>query len=98
VLILLSLLIGFSKLPKIQQDEPSGTSEKFNVFKYPHLLFGIISIFMYVGAEVAIGSFIIRFAGLNNIAGLTEQEAKMYVVAYMACAAAGRFLGSYLLG
>jgi FHS family L-fucose permease-like MFS transporter len=98
ILFLLSLLIGFSKLPKIQSEEEGNTSSKFNLFKYPHVLFGVISIFMYVGAEVAIGSFIIRFAGLDSIGGLTEQDAKNYVVAYMVCAAAGRFLGSYLLG
>ncbi|MFL5729466.1 MAG: sugar MFS transporter, partial [Cytophagaceae bacterium] len=97
VLILLGLLIMFSKLPKITQEEEAGTQSKLDLFKYPHLLFGIVSIFLYVGAEVAIGTNLIRFAGLKNIAGLDEQDASIFAACYMVCAASGRFLGSYLL-
>ncbi|MBX9853054.1 MAG: L-fucose:H+ symporter permease [Cytophagaceae bacterium] len=96
ILLFLCMLIGFAKLPKIQQEEE--VNSKFNVFQHSNLVFGIISIFMYVGAEVAIGTNLIRFAGLKNIAGLSEQSASLYATFYMICAATGRFLGAYLLG
>ena len=58
---------------------------------------GVLAIFLYVGAEVAIGSFIIKFAKLGNIAGLNELDAKNYVSLYMFFAMIGRFLGAALL-
>lgn len=102
VIFLLSSLIYFSNLPTIENEaetslEDGIVSNKTSVWQYSHLTFGVIAIFAYVGAEVAIGSFLIRFAGQDNIAGLKEIDAKLYPSLYMLGAMIGRFVGSALL-
>lgn len=104
VILLLALLIYFSNLPTIENDthenletENNLVATKTSVWQYSHLTFGVIAIFAYVGAEVAIGSFLIRFAGLDYIANLKEIDAKLYPSLYMLGAMIGRFLGSALL-
>jgi FHS family L-fucose permease-like MFS transporter len=60
-------------------------------------MFGVIGIFLYVGAEVAIGSYLINFMGDPNIAGLSRSDAAFYVPYYWGGAMVGRFIGSALL-
>ena len=101
VILLISAIIYFSKLPEIGVEEEEATADaaddKTTIFTHKHLLLGVISIFLYVGAEVAIGSFIIRLAGDPAIGGLTELEGKNFVSYYMFFAMVGRFAGSYFL-
>ena len=52
---------------------------------------------MYVGAEVSVGSFLISFLGLPEIAGLQEKEASIYVAYYWGGLMIGRFLGAFSL-
>jgi len=97
----IALAIYLSKLPKIDSAEDAQSkadgSAKKSIFSYSHLLFGVMSIFFYVGAEVAIGSFIIKFAMQKDIANILESEAKNYVGAYMFLAMVGRFAGAAVL-
>lgn len=105
VLVLIALLIYFSNLPVIEaaeetEDETENTTaaaNKTSVWQFSHLTMGVLAIFLYVGAEVAIGSFLIKFAKLPHIAGLGELDAKNYVSFYMLFAMIGRFLGAALL-
>jgi FHS family L-fucose permease-like MFS transporter len=62
--------------------------------KYPHVVLGVIGIFMYVGGEVAVGSAIINFLGQPTVAGLTEIEASKYVALYWGGLMIGRFMGA----
>src|ERR1700730_14804043 len=59
-LVLLAVAIGSFKLPKIEHAQHK-VGEKVNdsIWKHPNLIFGAISIFVYVGAEVSIGSFLV---------------------------------------
>ena len=61
------------------------------------LVLGAIAIFVYVGAEVSIGSFLINFMGEESIAGLEEMEAAKYVSFYWAGAMVGRFIGAAVM-
>ncbi len=97
---LLSLAVFFAlaKLPKIQhEDAPELSadvaSNKESALSHRHLLLGTIGIFLYVGAEVAIGSLLINFFGEKNIAGLQEAEAAHFVSYYWGGAMIGRFIG-----
>jgi FHS family L-fucose permease-like MFS transporter len=54
---------------------------------------GAIGIFLYVGAEVSIGSFLINFLGESHIAGLSHADAAHYVSIYWGGAMVGRFIG-----
>src|SRR6476620_254788 len=61
-LILLAILIGTFKLPKIETaDKRSGEAANDSVWKHRNLVFGAIGIFSYVGAEVSIGSFLVNY-------------------------------------
>jgi MFS transporter, FHS family, L-fucose permease len=62
--------------------------------KYPHVLLGIVGIFMYVGGEVSVGSAIINFLHQPSVAGLTEVEASKYVSIYWGGLMIGRFMGA----
>ncbi len=99
--ILLLLAMGFYlfKLPSLSSVEEDhqhpGTFTE--VFRIPHLTLGAIGIFLYVGAEVSIGSFLINFMGAPEIAGLDPISASRWVVFYWGGAMVGRFLGSVLL-
>jgi MFS transporter, FHS family, L-fucose permease len=97
-LVLLAVLIGAFKLPKIETAR-SRPGEKVNdsIWKHPNLVLGALGIFAYVGAEVSIGSFLVNYFGLPEIAGLTAKSAAGYVSFYWGGAMVGRFLGAGLL-
>jgi FHS family L-fucose permease-like MFS transporter len=97
-LILLAVLIGTFKLPKIQTSVyHPGEKVNDSIWKHPNLLFGAIGIFSYVGAEVSIGSFLVNYFGLPEIASLSAKTAAGYVSFYWGGAMVGRFLGAGLL-
>src|SRR5271154_1806366 len=97
-LIVLAAAIGSFKLPKIPQAQHK-VGEKVNdsIWKHPNLIFGAIAIFVYVGAEVSIGSFLVNYFTQPEIGGLTERVAASYVSFYWGGAMVGRFIGSGLL-
>ncbi|MGH8023564.1 MAG: MFS transporter, partial [Limisphaerales bacterium] len=62
--------------------------------RYPHVVLGVIAIFMYVGGEVSIGSSIINFLGQKNVASMSAIEAKNYVALFWGGMLIGRFMGA----
>jgi FHS family L-fucose permease-like MFS transporter len=96
-LVLLALMFAFARLPKIEHvDEHVPQLEgagKVSVFAHPHLLMGTIGIFLYVGAEVSIGSYLINFFEEPHIAAMTPAAAAHYVSYYWGGAMVGRFIG-----
>jgi MFS transporter, FHS family, L-fucose permease len=67
------------------------------IWSHPRLLAGALGIFTYVGAEVAIGSLLVSFMGLPEIAGLREARAADFLMVYWGGAMMGRFIGSAIL-
>ena len=97
-LLLLAILIGTSKLPTIETaSQRSGAKVIDSIWKHPNLVLGAIGIFSYVGAEVSIGSFLVNYFGLPEIAGLSAKTAAGFVSFYWGGAMIGRFLGAGLL-
>ena len=98
-LVLLAIAIGSFKLPKIEHAQHR-VGEKVNdtLWKHPNLVFGAIAIFVYVGAEVSIGSFLVNYFHEPEIGGLTEKVAASFVAFYWGGAMIGRFIGSNFLG
>jgi MFS transporter, FHS family, L-fucose permease len=97
-LLLLAVLIGFSRLPKVEEATTrSGQKTNDSIWKHRHLLLGALGIFAYVGAEVSIGSFLVNYFGLPQIAGLAPKVAAGYVSFYWGGAMFGRFIGAPLL-
>lgn len=93
VLIILMILIKLVPLPRIQQN----TSMSGSALSYRHLKLGALAIFLYVGAEVSIGSYLVSFFGLDSIAGMDAGEASAFIAFYWGGAMIGRFLGSISL-
>ncbi len=93
--LLLAILIWISNLPRVTAGE---SAEKgIGALRHTHLIFGGLAIFMYVGAEVSIGSILISYFELDNIAGLNEIEGSKYVAFYWGGLMIGRFLGAISL-
>jgi FHS family L-fucose permease-like MFS transporter len=97
-LVLLAIAIGSFKLPKIEHAQHKvGEKVTDSIWKHKNLIFGAIGIFVYVGAEVSIGSFLVNYFGQPEIGGLTEKVAASFVAFYWGGAMVGRFIGSALL-
>lgn len=98
VLILLAVLIGSCKLPKIEMAAyQRGSNMNDSIWKHSNLILGAIGIFAYVGAEVSIGSFLVNYFGQADIANFSAKTAAGYVSFYWGGAMVGRFLGAGLL-
>ena len=105
VLALLALALAFTRLDShntaaehTQDFRPGAFAEAFEptgtIWQRPWLLAATFGIFVYVGAEVAIGSLLISYMGLPQIAGFSEVTAAKYLSFYWGGAMVGRFIGS----
>lgn len=82
--------------PGAGDDLPQG-SGSFALLRLPRLCGGVLSIFLYVGAEVAIGSLLVNYLMQPSVLGLDERSAGSMVAVYWGGAMVGRFLGAGLL-
>jgi len=97
-LMALGLAIAMFKLPAMPEAERHGaTGAKVSMWKYRHLVLAVVGIFVYVGAEVSIGSFLINYFTQPNIGNVSEVAAAGYVSYYWGGAMIGRFIGSAIL-
>ncbi|SHJ05695.1 MFS transporter, FHS family, L-fucose permease [Hymenobacter daecheongensis DSM 21074] len=92
VLVLISLVLSFLKLPHIAH-EPAPAGDTTKAWHYRHLLLGLVGIFCYVGAEVAIGSHIVSYLGQSEVMNMAARDAGVQVAFYWGGAMVGRFLG-----
>lgn len=94
---MLAFLFFLAKLPKIVHDEltPDSltVSSKKSLLSHRNLVLGAVGIFLYVGAEVSIGSLLISFLGDGRVVGLSPSVAAHYVSYYWGGAMLGRFIG-----
>lgn len=97
LLLTLAIVFAVAKLPRITHVEDAATHGTDNagrsILQHSNLVLGTIAIFLYVGAEVSIGSFLVNFMGEKNIAALPAAEAAKYVSYYWGLAMVGRFIG-----
>jgi FHS family L-fucose permease-like MFS transporter len=98
-LLALALFLLLTKLPKIASVELEVSSElaKRSIWSFPNLVLAAVAIFVYVGAEVSIGSFLVNYLIQPNIGAMTVKVAAGYVSLYWGGAMIGRFIGSALL-
>ena len=69
----------------------------FSLLRQPRFGYGAACIFLYVGAEVAIGSIIVNYLMQTDVLGLGQEAAGKHVPLYWGGALIGRFIGSYFL-
>ena len=98
MVILVGLLFLFSKLPSVKEPdgEVHGTQFSMSVFRYSHVKWAVIAQFFYVGAQVGVGSFFIRFT--RYVMDMPEKQAafrlgSIAMVGFMV----GRFTGTFLM-
>ena len=93
-LLLLAVFFAFARLPKVQHAAtPEAPGSRLAVLGHRNLLLGTLAIFLYVGAEVSIGSFLVNFFAESNIAGLDHATGATFVSYYWGLAMLGRFIG-----
>ena len=95
-LFILGAVIAKFKLPVIAAVEPHG-KVRASVWKYPRLVMGAVGIFVYVGAEVAIGSLLVNYMSQPYIGNISLQAAAKLLFFYWGGAMVGRFIGSAVL-
>ncbi|NHZ61230.1 L-fucose:H+ symporter permease [Massilia genomosp. 1] len=97
LLVALAVFFAMARLPAITDSDDAAAAghgdDKASVTGYRHLVLGALGIFLYVGAEVSIGSFLINFMGEKNIAAFSADTAAKYVTIYGGGAMIGRFIG-----
>ena len=74
-----------------------GLGETLGLLRNPRLAFAVLSIFLYVGAEVSIGTFLTDYLSQPNVLGLGQAEAGRLVSYYWGGAMVGRFVGGFVL-
>lgn len=99
MLLILAAIFAYIKLPTVEyaQDPQENQNISGSAWQYRHLVLGAIGIFVYVGAEVAIGSFLVSFLNDPNIAGLEESHAAKYIAYFWGGAMVGRFIGAAVM-
>lgn len=94
-LFVLAGIFAFLKLPNLQTKKQENVEG--SALEYRHLVLGAVGIFVYVGAEVSIGSFVVNFLGEDYIAGLEEHDAAKLLTYYWGGAMVGRFIGAAVM-
>lgn len=94
-LLVLTVAFIFSRvhLPEIKDN--ATTTTWADVFKHRHLINGVIAQFFYVGAQVGVSSFFIRF--LFQTAQIDEVQAAYYLSVALILFMTGRFVGTLLM-
>ncbi len=94
-LALLAGLFALARLPRIDHAdaEVPAAGAVGSALHHRHLVLGAVAIFLYVGGEVSIGSFLVNFLGEQQVAGMPAAQAASYVSVYWGGALIGRFIG-----
>jgi FHS family L-fucose permease-like MFS transporter len=98
--VLFAIAVAFVvlRLPTVEAaGAPKSAAPRASLWSHRHLALGVVAIFVYVGGEVAIGSFLVSFMSDPSIAGLSEQVAGGYVSYYWGAAMVGRFVGAAVM-
>jgi MFS transporter, FHS family, L-fucose permease len=101
-LLIIAGIFALIKLPEIEAgsvESADGSGQSYDsihksAWGYKHLILGAVGIFVYVGAEVSIGSFLVNYFGSRDIVGLPVEQAGKFVSFYWGGAMLGRFAGS----
>ncbi|NEW80148.1 MAG: sugar MFS transporter [Gelidibacter sp.] len=98
VLFVLAILIRKAPLPHVEaapiEEEKEGKTAKTSIFQFPHLWLGVLTLFVYVGAEVIAGDTIISY-GISL--GFPAEEAKFFTTFTLLAMVATYALGVFLI-
>ncbi len=96
ILVVLAVLIVFSSLPEVDTDQEDETvaaanTHKTSILQFPHLLLGMLTMFLYVGVEVMAGDTVISYA--NNGQGISLDDAKYFTTYTLIAMIVGYIIG-----
>jgi FHS family L-fucose permease-like MFS transporter len=97
ILVSFAIAMTLYKLPAIRTHHPNNGAAAIplpSIWTQRHLVLGVIAIFVYVGAEVSIGSFLINYLNQPDIGNMPQKAAALYVAFYWGGAMIGRFCGA----
>ena len=97
LLIAAALVFRNIKLPKLAHVEATGEESEGNIWEHRSLVLGALAIFLYVGGEVSIGSFLVNYFSESSIAGMSTADAGEMVAYYWGAAMIGRLFGAVLM-
>ncbi|QIP11731.1 L-fucose:H+ symporter permease [Spirosoma aureum] len=95
VVLLVAIVLWRTPLPDIADDEGPAEQVEGSILGEKNLVLGVIAQFFYVGAQVCISSFFIRFS--DRVAGIEEKTAALYLSVSLLAFMVGRFFGTYLM-
>ena len=100
VVLLWALLVAITKFPPLAQRVPADTDESAAGFSglgaFPRYWLGVFAQFAYVGAQVGVWSFVIRYTQFNT-PGIAEKLAANNLLITLTLFFAGRFVGTVLM-
>jgi len=99
-LIALAAFVLLMRIPTLRDDAPGRAHPRHGfaeALQHRRLRWGVLAIFVYVGAEVSIGSFLINYISGADTGGLSQATASRYLSFYWGGAMIGRFAGAALL-
>jgi len=97
-LAIVAVMVWANRTKLVEHTSPDGSIlNAFSLLKQPRFAFGALCIFLYVGAEVAVGSLITNYLMQADVLGLGMEAAGKHVGLYWGGAMVGRFLGAYVL-
>lgn len=95
VVLLVAILIWRTALPEIKEETDETSSSSDSIWGEKNLILGVIAQFFYVGAQVCVSSFFIRFS--DKVAGIEERSAAFFLSGALLGFMIGRFVGTYLM-
>lgn len=99
-LFVLAVIFWVLKMPSLINATEQGDERQHGireVLAKPHVLFGVLGIFAYCGAEVSVSSTMVNYLSMPEIGGMTEQQAANWVSYFWGGAMIGRLVGSSLM-
>ncbi|MEJ7643548.1 MAG: L-fucose:H+ symporter permease [Chryseolinea sp.] len=93
IVLMVAVFFWRTKLPEISEEEATTTDK--SIWKEKNLILGVVAQFFYVGAQVCISSFFIRFS--HYVAGIEEKAAAIFLSVALLGFMVGRFIGTFLL-
>lgn len=99
-LIVLALAVYLFRMPALAEATEQADPRRHTlaeVLRYPHVRWGVLAIFFYVGAEVTVAHFMVNYVSRPEIGDMPKDAASAYLSFYHLAAMAGRFIGAALL-
>jgi len=99
IFVVVSVMIALTHLPEVHEehgDAKKAATENGSVLAHPHLLKGVLAQFFYVGAQVGVASFVIRYAQFS-VPGMAAKAAAFYLLGHQLGFMLGRFIGSGMM-